>query len=372
MWQLIARNGNLCGGINLRFGLTGFFPEPDFVEADQVFSQEIESAPIRRGPHTELTDAQLHGRRDQLVQVFEGYWGQIGIALRRCKKADNLISIFSPLIESFVRELVSPLCRSLSKPVAAITPRRIRAKLRVVAKQRYDADNTYRRSSEQMQRVDAAFLQATKGNRRLVRRERKKWRKELATTKPLYQQICKMERDLDEQRLNVEARFARQQMLLFLKSKRYEVNPLSLANATAGLPYMGWRQSMRRCKARDSKIADGQSYQIFKSIRYLTKTADHLKTANKLVASFRDGIPRLPNRYRLAKTEIAKKWLYLERAIRQAVRAKPRSHALPFEITRRYFEQMRTYSHVDTVLAEQRQIPLRWNVRNASTRPLSL
>jgi hypothetical protein len=371
---MAMNNSNLVNYVairNLGLHLTDFFPEPDFVEADQVFSQGNEPSSIRRGPRTELSDAQLHGRRDQLVQVFEAYWGQLGMDLRGCKKADDLIPILSPLVETYVRGLISAICHDFPKPVAAVTPRKIRAKGRVVATERYAAENNYRQALEQLQRVDIAFAQASKRNRRFVKRERKKCRKDLARTKPLFLRISWIEKDVDEHRRNVEARFARQQMLLFLKSGRYEVNPCSLANATAGLPYMGWRQSMRRCKTRDSIIADSQPYQIFKSIRYLVQTASGKKTANTLVESFREGIPRLPNRYRLAKQEIARKWLYLERAIRQAVRSKPHPQALHFEITKRYSEQMQTHSPVDTVLAEQRQIPLRTSVRTAHKAQLS-
>jgi hypothetical protein len=98
-------------------------------------------------------------------------------------------------------------------------------------------------------------------------------------------------------------------------------------------------------------------YQIFKSIRYLSLNA-RKGTENALVASFRDGIPLLPSRYRLPQGELAKDWLYLERAIRQAYRTKPHPKALPFEITKRYFKLIQSRSQVDMVLAEQAKLTL--------------
>src|SRR5438067_12688175 len=73
----------------------------------------------RRGPRMDLSDAQLHNRRDQLVQVFEGRWCDIGWELAKCKKPEDLISIFAPLSETFVREAISVFCRpSMHKPSA--------------------------------------------------------------------------------------------------------------------------------------------------------------------------------------------------------------------------------------------------------------
>jgi hypothetical protein len=98
-------------------------------------------------------------------------------------------------------------------------------------------------------------------------------------------------------------------------------------------------------------------YQIFKAIRYLTSNANK-KTENGLVITFEDSIPSLPSRYQLPKTELAEKWFYLERALRQAYRTKIHPKALSFEITKQYFKQLQSQSQVDMVLAEQAKITL--------------
>ncbi|SRR6266849_1522301 len=51
----------------------------------------------RRGRPTGLTDDQLHDRRHQFVQIFEGAWFDIYRELQRCKKPDDLIRIFTPV-----------------------------------------------------------------------------------------------------------------------------------------------------------------------------------------------------------------------------------------------------------------------------------
>jgi hypothetical protein len=226
-----------------------------------------------------------------------------------------------------------------------------------LAEPQYTAGELRRQAQERLQRADWALVQAPKNKRRMVKRERKKCRKEAWKTAPQYRTLSAAGHTLEVRLRELEASFARRELFRFLKSKRYELKPLSLANASAGLPYMGWRQSMRRCTKVLSIVANGLMYQIFKSIRYLTTIASK-KTEKGLVASIREGIPLLPSRYALPMTELAENWLYLQRAIHEAFRTRPHPKALPFEITRRYHKQIQSRSHVDMVLAEQARISL--------------
>jgi hypothetical protein len=110
----------------------------------------------------------------------------------------------------------------------------------------------------------------------------------------------------------LEASFARQELFRFLKSKRYEITPLALANAAAGLPYMGWRHSMRKNSRVKSIAANGTAYQIFKAVRYLASRSNKT-TENAFVTDFRKNVRSLPSRYRTPRNELAQKWLFLER-----------------------------------------------------------
>jgi len=55
---------------------------------------------------------------------------------------------------------------------------------------------------------------------------------------------------------------------------------------------------------------------------------------------------------------LADKWLFLDRAIRQAYRSKLHPKALACEIAKRYFKQIRSPSEVDLILAEQAKLTL--------------
>jgi len=208
-----------------------------------------------------------------------------------------------------------------------------------------------------LQRVNWAFAEARARSRRSVKRARRQARKQFWKTTQKWRTLAEREVRLVERLSRLEASFARQELVRFIRSKRYEVTPATLANAAAGLPYTGWRQSMRRCTRTQSAIAGGRSIQIFESIRYLTGAANK-RSKIAFVRSFHENISLLPSRYRLARAELAEKWLYLERAIRQSYRPKPQLKELPFEITRRYFKQLSSQSRVDVVLAEQARITL--------------
>jgi len=312
-----------------------------------------------RGRPSELSDSQLHNRRDQLVQVFEGAWSEIGWELQRCKKADDLIRIFEPfaLTESWFRDAMIIFCRPSQEPASGATRRKVRAEWHALAKPMHAAEDSNRGAEERLRQVNWALTQVHGSSRRIVKRARKKRRKEAWKAAQQYRTLYNSERRLETRMKDLEASFARQELLSFLKSKRYSLTPLNLAGAAAGLPYMGWRQSMRRNAKVRCAIATGQMYQIFKAIRYLATNANK-KAENGLVITFEDSIPSLPSRYQLPKAELAEKWFYLERALRQAYRTKLHPKALPFEITKRYFKQLQSQSQVEMVLAEQARITL--------------
>ena len=60
---------------------------------------------------------------------------------------------------------------------------------------------------------------------------------------------------------------AQSELLKFIRSRRYAFTPVNLANAMAGLPEMGWRQSAKRCSRHKPKHGDGAVYWLFKLIR---------------------------------------------------------------------------------------------------------
>jgi hypothetical protein len=101
---------------------------------------------------------------------------------------------------------------------------------------------------------------------------RKKRRKDAWKSLHKYRSLSDEERRLEARVRALEGSFARHEFFRFLKSRRYALTPLSLANA-AGFPYMGWHHSMWRNAKVTSVVADGITYEIFKAIRYVAASA---------------------------------------------------------------------------------------------------
>jgi hypothetical protein len=348
MWQLAPNGMFLCGVQKLMKGLDMIpeFPDPTGIPVSRSLR--------RRGIRSAFTDEQLWNRRDQLVQTFESSWGRLGRELPRVKRPEDIADIFEPLRQGYISEIISVYCRPSSQVPSAKKLRKLRSELRKVTEPWLDAERATTQTIEQLCVAEAAIARTS---RWLVKRARKARRKEAASAMGRYRTLDKIRGQLESQIRDLEPSFARKELFRFLKSKRYEIMPEGLANATAGLPYMGWRQSMRRCKKSKSLAANGGAIQIFKTIRYLIGIAPD-KVEKPLVDHFRKQIPSLPTRYKFPKSELAEKWLFLERAIRQACRSKPHPKFLHFEITERYFAQLRSFSPQDKALAVQNRLIL--------------
>lgn len=217
-------------------------------------------------------------------------------------------------------------------------------------------EESKRRTQEQLQRVDWALTGAAK-QRGMVKRARKKQRKEASRIELEYRDLTDRERGLEREIQLLEASVARNELFRFVRSGRYEVKPMSLANAVANVPYSGWRQSMRRCKRLPSYLGDGPNFELLKSTRYLVAKASS-KTESAFVNDIRAGIPVLPGRYKVPKEKLARDWFYVERAIRRAYRANPIVSALHFRIVSQYLKQIRSKTQAEMGLAEQMKIEL--------------
>ena len=125
---------------------------------------------------------------------------------------------------------------------------------------------------------------------------------------------------------------------------------------------------MRRCKPLPCYLENGQTFRVFKAIRYLLAKASK-RTESGLVNDIRAGISLLPNRYTFEKKRLAGDWFYVERAIRRAYSANPILGALPFRIISQYLKQLRSQTQADVALAEELRIKLLERTASSRTRP---
>jgi hypothetical protein len=85
------------------------------------------------------------------------------------------------------------------------------------------------------------------------------------------------------------ARFARGELVRFCENNLYALNPRNVANALAGLPRMGWRVSVRKCRKLPCPIGR-YHYCLAETIK---RVADPSQPAENVVESIRRRLQRM-------------------------------------------------------------------------------
>ena len=106
---------------------------------------------------------------------------------------------------------------------------------------------------------------------------------------------------------NQEAVFYQTELLSYLTTKRGTVEPLSIANALAGLPIMGWRQSYDRCSAMQYESEPHLSYRLLCAINEIWRKRPENLVPHP-VDFFRLGVLDLPSKHSSARDYLMKNW----------------------------------------------------------------
>jgi len=175
-----------------------------------------------------------------------------------------------------------------------------------------------------------------------------------------------------ESRLADERAFFSQNELLRFMARGYAHSPKSFANAMAGLPVIGARQSFRLCPR---KVPPSWPHFRFEIVRFVEKAWNNrvMDPHASLEAHFRSAVLQLPVKVAIEKSTIEKynlatktkenyfrrffceNWRYLRLAIKQVVRHQNCVHssAVPYLITNRLFINYgKARTAEDSLLAE--------------------
>src|SRR5262249_42422831 len=139
------------------------------------------------------------------------------------------------------------------------------------------------------------------------------------------------------------------ELLRFILSRRYSFTPLNIANAMAGLPYMQWRQSSKRCGRMQCPIVGGSSYQLF---RMLDKVNRASSSAEGILNAVENRLQNSPKPDYIA-ADLRRNWYYLRAAINAVVEQRPHPHSIPFRILSEYQRRMQSRTSIDLVLEEE-------------------
>lgn len=308
-----------------------------------------------RGRPIAIDDGRLWNMRDQLVFLFENNWHDVGGKLRWIKKPADVIetlAIWKDTDQYVAKCLLRPSSVPASPKWLTVTRRKV-GELNSALYDANDARERCRQSLETAQRALSANL--SDGERAVVQDQISRRAEKFSHAEAEYSAIADRRRKMEELLLDGEACFARAEFVRFCKSNRYRLMPLNIANALAGLPHIGWRQSAKRCKKSAAPGAAGRSMQVFNTIqgilRSCTRRSDLIGHAERWLRTQKSTKSQ-------GVSELQEKWYYLRWSLKTVLEASPRvaTRDLPFATAKEYWKRLRQPSNVDRLFEEEERI----------------
>jgi hypothetical protein len=330
--------------------------ELDGEENFEGFLTDISSPKKKRGRPSSTPQPTLLGRRESLASVLDAGWGLVGWELRTAKTLEDIRSAFKAL-DQWGQDQIQLFTHA---EATEATPRQLRLRAREIGQlveQERAAAATEQRAQELLTRAAVALTQAKSSKRELeIEQVFKRRNTEHRSAKHLSRELSQKERLLSKRFRNERAFFAQTELLSFLRSGRYSFTPVNLANAMAGLPDMGWRQSAKRCSSHKSHFEEGQTWWLFRLIRR-AMSAEKQSRELSLVQLVNSQLQRQKLVADYRAVEVKKNWYHLRRAI-ETISSSSKHHpsSLPYRIIAEYHNNLRLRSPEDLLFEEEEQL----------------
>jgi hypothetical protein len=324
--------------------------------APEIFhAQEAEDGPKKvLGRKLSIEDGRLWGQRDSLVFLVETSWPEIGGKLARIKTISDVYDVLKVWEEQNrhnTNSVAQTLLRKSTTPATAneLNERRRRGgEMHVACLASDQVRDKCRTALETAQRALSPDLSET--DRATVEEQIAKRTQKLAKAEAELESAQARDHDAQELIEKSETYFARAEFAQFCRSKRYRLTPLNVANALAGLPYVGCRQSILRCQRQTPSGANGGAIQEFSAIEKIIRSGTR---RSELIRHAEQWLKSTQNSKSHVVSELRKNWYYLEKAIQAALEARIRTDDLPFEITKDYRRRKSQPSNIDILFAEE-------------------
>jgi hypothetical protein len=280
----------------------------------------------------------LAGIRDDLVLLLCLSWSEIGWQLRHATSPEQLRQAFEPLRGKNNGHLIA---RFLKNPTVATTGKEIRFTRRLLddaVTRRYAAQANCSDPVRDYIEAETAVMQSPSEQMGQVRRELLKRQFRLLAVRKELHCATELEHTLEKQLGEQEVSFAQEELFRILEEERCARNPLKLANAMAGLPFITARVSHERCSKIKPTGWPKFDFQVFQKIESIWNMRDRYPKLS-LVQLYRQEISKLPRTMRRNKAEnplrarLGDHFGYLKLAIKQSVESGVDSDRVPFLIT---------------------------------------
>lgn len=309
-----------------------------------------------RGYPIQIDDGRLWDMRQHLRWLLETTWDGVGCHLQSVRKMTHLRLAIKPWEKGVEQEehVVKALLRDSEKPATSTLLYSQRKRLNRLHDRYLSATEWIGKCWESLERfmvIPAKELPSAE--QEVICDAIYKRARILARAGEECIALRDQEMELDNLVRDGEAYFARVEFLGFCLSKRYRLTPLNVANAVAGLPFIGCRHSTRRCR-QWPEDSDGLSYGIFRILERIVsdnvRRSDLLRDTDKWLEA------RRPKGNAYAIADLRENRYYLRRSIRAALEQGTSRARLPGAISREYWKRKSNPSVVDRAFAEEERI----------------
>ena len=220
------------------------------------------------------------------------------------------------------------------------------------------------RADEQVNANSQSMLaRITPGNRKLAMEDLQSRKAKLDLAVEALKQATATFDTLQTNLLDQEAFLYREELLHFIGSGKYSIEPRQIAKGLAGLPFMKSRRSAERLLRRESKAPTTPDYEVFVFIHSRWKNRTR-RGDLPLVEWFKEGIVGLPKwvgkgedrSENPLRMRLAKYWYFLERALEEVQALKFGQIPQPYFIAQRFLEHSLNPEGVDSILANRERI----------------
>lgn len=325
----------------------------------------VKSVRIRREPgRPTLSDGELMGRRDRLVWLLSVSWGDIGWELPKANTPNKLYKALAPLRGHPGEDIVAIFIRPSKASATAEEIRKLGKELGKSVDRMYAAQEAQRVCADSFRQADSAIKMnqvedvdtELKLNPRLepqhreaivsqfrIREAKLRWADNAMA------ESTSRERNIRAELEEKQAAFAQAELLDYLIRAQYARNPLSLANAMAGLPNLGWSQSYARCSKINCAGWPSLWFSVFEAIRDIWNLRTSVSEPS-IVELFRTEIQKLPKKTLVyyepekrkiwmpnqVRSRLAENFRFLRLAVEETLQAKMHPGRVPFVITSKF------------------------------------
>jgi hypothetical protein len=226
----------------------------------------VSTKPKRGRPTT--PDDLLLATRDDWVVFLEDSWPEIGRQMRRIRAKRNgtvedITKLFQPEARNIPRfDLAVSFYSGSVEPATPTEILRNRKRAENLDAQILHTEAKSGELERKYHEAKVALEQCSAVNRSKIQTVATKRRKDLTEVKDDLKKFQAQRTALEKKLLDQEAYVNRSELLEFLQSRRYAINPQNVANALAGLPAMKWRQSYTRCAHMPYVAGDRRSHLV--------------------------------------------------------------------------------------------------------------